>query len=397
MSNKYNENNATANGAVNNNNANGTDTVGDDKFTEVPKDGSPDDIVRPQSVTELAAEEVKNQKSTFEKTIGADVRRQIEGAYLKKGSLKLMNGINGGGFYVRYLQDCVRKIGYLQVIIEYLDKSCISVTLFKNALREVCDDDKSSVYKVNVKEAEDQEKEMEKIGVKGLNEPIETYAYNAGFVLPAKFGDVHVFDAYSAPDMPIPTLEIWRRIVDNYTKIPVVQTHETSTLADIYWEMEQLALSYVEAAKQNKANVNTETEGEKETEGENDFMVDEVYFRVSTEDFRNVIEKNNHIVKEVRTAFDTLGLFCRSKSTQGYQYPKKVNGDFKRCYTIYRDREHVFSEEEGTHVTELADMKYCENAPTDADRRIHSLETENEKLTTANSELKEQLKLNSIK
>lgn len=50
------------------------------------------------------------------------------------GSLKLMDGKFGGGFYIRYLQDSVRKVGWLEMIIVYPDKGFKRVRLFKNSL-----------------------------------------------------------------------------------------------------------------------------------------------------------------------------------------------------------------------------------------------------------------------
>lgn len=117
---------------------------------------------------------------------------------------KLMNGKFGGGFYVSYLQDTGSKTGYLQLSIEYPDGQIKRVYLAKNCFK-ILENESDGLVKL---ETEGKEITPE------MNKRLH-------------YGDFRALEKYETPNMPIPSKVLWKLIIDNYEKIPVVPVYRT--------------------------------------------------------------------------------------------------------------------------------------------------------------------------
>lgn len=226
---------------------------------------------------------------------------------LRNNSLKIMNGKFGGGFYVKYLQDEGSKTGFLQLIIEYPDKQCKAVLLCKNVFKET-------------------DYESEGIGTieKGSGENITTLTPLRSTSL--KDGDYRMLEKYETPQMPIPAQAIWKQIVDNYSKIPVITICKTEDIEGIYWRLYQIAHDIT-------MGYNPDTDAIRENE---------IRFLVTKQEMEEVALENGYTLSQLRTEFNLMGLLVKDKGStsengkryNSYQLTKKINGTTQRFYAL---------------------------------------------------------------
>lgn len=239
-----------------------------------------------------------------------------------RNTLKLMNGKNGGGFYVRFLLDAATKHGWLELLIEYPDGSVKNVTMFKNAFRQT-DTDSCGVYRGSESKA------------RRTSDPLdENYNYEK-----CDFGFAENF---STPTMPIPSRRLWDLIHENYEKIPIVMIHKTRSLESIYMEMAVLAATYAQGVGLA-------------------FMDSETHFCVTAADFRTIAERSEWRVTDLRVEFDKLELLVKDR-TGGYQKSKKVNGRHLHFYMIKKQLPDVKGD-----IIELDNVEYSIGGPSRAE------------------------------
>lgn len=239
-----------------------------------------------------------------------------------RNTLKLMNGKNGGGFYVRFLLDAASKQGWLELLIEYPDGSVKNVTMFKNAFRQT-DTDSCGVYR-----------------------GAESKRYRTGDPLDENYNyekcDFDFAENFSTPTMPIPSKRLWDLIYENYEKIPITLIHKTRSLDAVYMEMAVLAATYAQGVGLA-------------------FMDSETHFCVTAADFRAIAENSEWRVSDLRVEFDKLGLFAKDRAG-GYQKSKKVNGRHLHFYVIKKQIPVA-----GGDIIELEDTEYSSGGPSKAE------------------------------
>lgn len=213
--------------------------------------------------------------------------------YATANTLKLMAGKFGGGFYVNYLQDEGSKTGHLNLVIVYPDNQYKRIYLAKNTFKMVDAD----------------------------SDGVETAESKGGICTPKlaeslKIGDFRILEKYETPRMPIPSKALWKQIISNYDKIPVVAIGTTDSIDGIYWELFNIASE----------------------EG----RVDGIRFLVTKEEMEEVAADNGMTLSQLRTELDLMGLFIKDKPqvkggkviTSSYQFTKKVDGVNVRFYAI---------------------------------------------------------------
>lgn len=213
--------------------------------------------------------------------------------YATANTLKLMTGKFGGGFYVNYLQDEGSKTGHLNLVIVYPDNQFKRIYLAKNTFKMVDAD----------------------------SDGVETAESRGNICTPKlaeslKMGDFRILEKYETPKMPIPSKALWKQIVSNYDKIPVVAIGTTESIDGIYW---------------NLFNIASE-------EG----RVDSIRFLVTKEEMEEVAADNGMTLSQLRTELNLMGLLIKDKpqikegkvTTGSYQFTKKVDGVNVRFYAI---------------------------------------------------------------
>lgn len=236
------------------------------------------------------------------------------------GSLKLMDGKFGGGFYIRYLQDSVRKVGWLEMIIVYPDKGFKRVRLFKNSLG-IASLDGDGISRIK-----------DKRGAITISKPDERYFDHAALY------------PYETPNMPIPTGTLWEKVKEHYHQIPIVQVHLRATLEDIYEDMMDCARERAKVAG-------------------NGFMDGQDRVFISKTDFEEICKEGGWNIQDARVELDTLGMFVRDKNSKGYQFSKRVNGERYHFYVIRKNLPTIDGD-----VTELSDLSF-QTAYQTADQR----------------------------
>lgn len=246
---------------------------------------------------------------------------------LINGSLQIMKGRYGGGFYVKFLQDKGSKKGWLQLIICYPNNTCKSVILCKN------------VFKLTDVEDDNLGKVQTKFG-NSVTE-ITPKVFDS-----LEYGDYRILEQYEAPNMPIPAKALWKQIIDNYPKIPVVEIYQSEDIAGIYWELYRIAN---EAANSNNFL---------ETYREN-----EVRFLVTADEMKNVATENGMSLAQLRTELNLLGLLIKDKGStaengkryNSYQLTKKINGVNQRFYALKKNVKAVENKIDTTCAVEFTE------------------------------------------
>lgn len=212
----------------------------------------------------------------------------------KATALKLMNGKYGGEFLVRYLYDIPTSMGWLELIMVYPTGEINKKLLKKNMPKKVLWKD-SGVEAVGT-------------GNDAFLPDIKHSRYNAPNGL---------FMEFSRPDFPIPFRTLWRKIVENYDKIPIVPIRAGWSVEDLYEELLDLGILN---AEKNPALRNLEyvlLKREEITEVGTDFGLDFV---------------------TIRGEFASKGWWVVDKGSGGYQKSVKINGKKERYYALKRNR-----------------------------------------------------------
>lgn len=256
---------------------------------------------------------------------------------------KLMNGKFGGGFYVSYLQDTGSKTGYLQLSIEYPDGQIKRVYLAKNCFK-ILENESDGLVKL---ETEGKEITPE------MNKRLH-------------YGDFRALEKYETPNMPIPSKVLWKLIIDNYEKIPVVPVYQTEDFEGIYWQLYGIVA--------NEASTNIIST-----------RINEVRFLVTKEEMEEVALDNGWTLSQLRTELNLRGMLIKDKPimrdgriiANSYQFTQKVNGKNHRYYAI-RKLVDVTIEKEND---EDALMEFTENIyETEQEKELRELRMANERL-----------------
>jgi len=264
-------------------------------------------------------------------------------------SLKLMNGKFGGGFYIKFVQDYVKKVGWLMLILVYPDDSYKAITLYKNALSETEIGGECMAEEQPLKKGV---KEAPKVSWDGKSQPP---IFNDFIGIPLRHCDIQGILKYSSPDMPIPVSALWKLIMDNYRRIPKEYVYETGSNEAIYREMEY------------RSKEASEQEGF-------EFMFEESRFYVPSKCFNDVILEHGRKVSEVRSEFNVAGAFIRNDD-KSYQLPKKLGGELVRYYVFNRKSKKEVKEPES-----LESLEYQTEVQTSGEKMESELRREIEDL-----------------
>lgn len=286
-----------------------------------------------QTTTE-ATSKVEEQATT-EVTYPDSTKRAIQ------NTLKVMEGRCGGGFYVKYIMDEGTCYGWLNLVIVYPDGSYKSIILYKNCFKEADTESGNGVY--HQSEA-------------------ERKAYKKGYPMfnpwdgPAELNNFTSMAMYETPQMPIPAITIWKRIIEHYHLIPIVKVNQTSSLEQLLDELQACA-------------------EEKSKEYGQGFMNDNDRFYIATEEFRNIVEANGWVVSQARVQMDMQGLFDKDSGTRGYQKSKRVGGEVKRFYVVKKNPTPAI-----VVPRTLPDVKFDRGYKTSTEKNIERLNKENKEL-----------------
>lgn len=232
-------------------------------------------------------------------------------------ALKLMDGKFGGEFLVRYLYDIPTSMGWLELIMRYPTGEVNRKLLKKNVPQKVLWNDCGV--------------EVVGKGSDAFMPDIRHSRYNAPNGL---------FMEFSRPDFPIPFRTIWRKIVENYDKIPIVPIRAGWSVEDLYEDLLELG---VLNAEKNPALRNSEyvlLKREEITEVGTDFGLD---------------------FPTIRGEFASRGWWVIDKGSGGYQKSVKINGKRERYYALKRNgmtqNDNLFDLE---HVETIGKTEYEE-------------------------------------
>ena len=214
-----------------------------------------------------------------------------------RNALKIMEGEHGGGFYVQYLKDMGTCYGWLNLIIVYPSGEYKSILLFMNCFKETDMDSGNGVYINTGKKV--------KTGYRMFN-------FWEG---PDILNNFEELTEYEDPQMRIPSLALWKIIVENLEKVPIVKINHSATLEQLVDELRAYA-------------------AEKAQEYGSGFMDDNEKCFIEKEDFNRIVEESGWITSRAKTEIELQGLFVRDTNSKGYQKTKRVKGELKRFYVL---------------------------------------------------------------
>lgn len=264
-----------------------------------------------------------------------------------QNALMIMAGKYGGGFFIKFIQDEGTSYGWLCFTIVYPDGNYKSIQLYKNYFGETDTESSNGVWKPSSKDNNKGAKGYTRIDWDGPPNA-ENYA---------------LLEAYTTPRMPIPAKEIWKKILEHYSEIPIVKISQTANIEQLIAEIE--AWAEENAKEYGQGFVNTEKE-----------------CYITAEAFRDIVEQNGWNFSRARTELDLLGLFVKDNSTRGYQKSKRVGGTVKRFYVIRKDIAKAVNPPKL-----LEEVEYNCNYKTEEERRISRLEHERNKYVEKYNEL----------
>ncbi len=294
-----------------------------------------------------------NKNDALAQTVGQSVPKdEVKASYPDstmraiQNTLKLMDGQYGGGFFIKFIMDVGTCYGWLNLIIVYPDGCCKSIVMFKNCMRETDTESSNGVYQ-------------------NPNKPRKnTYKLFNVWDGPDMLNNYDSLTEYETPTMTIPETVIWKKIVENYSKIPIVKINQTSSLEQL---LEELCSCAAERAKEYGQG----------------FMDEPDRCYISTEDFREVVEANGWNVSQARTQLDLQGLFDKDTGTRGYQKSKRIGNEVKRFYAIKKRP----SSGEGVLPKSLRDTKYDPGYLTKSEKERKQLQREVRELTDKYNDL----------
>ena len=218
-------------------------------------------------------------------------------------SIKLMNGKQGGAFYVRYLFDESRGIGWLQLTLEYPDGTLVGVLLCKNVCIETDTKDEGvGEVETTYGPARDVPSSL-----RGKTKRIIPRLKNS-----QSYGEYGKFTKYERPDFSIPMDVLWSRIVELWEHIPIEKWTGSFKWQEVY----QVLLDI----------------------GENkDFEYkDEKCVYLTRSEIEEVAEEMGHNFNDIRESFELRKLWYKDKNSLGYQRSKKISGKIQRFYALRR-------------------------------------------------------------
>lgn len=224
---------------------------------------------------------------------------------LLNGSLKIMNGEKGGGFYVRYKFYANSGMGNIELIIEYPDGMVVAIPLCKNVCREV-----KTEGNVIGKWAKPYPEIFEYWKLTGKTEPAKHHAAGKGG---GSKNDYESFIKYERPDFKIPIEIIWRQICSLWEEIPIRTQHEAVVLEDVYFAL----LDY----------------GNEKAE-ENEVFQDEKSVFLKKSEIEEIVNDMGYNFNDIRRLFDNRDLWIKDKGSQGYQFSKKIDGKKQHFYRL---------------------------------------------------------------
>ena len=255
---------------------------------------------------------------------------------LLSNSMKIMEGKYGGGFYVRYIFDSGKGCGWLQLIVEYPTGAIQTRLLCKN----VC---KASTFEED-----------------GVGEAVEqtTKGNIPSWEWSRYVGDYNIMRDLERPDMPIPMMQLWRRIQENYPEIPIKELAIKTTLETVYEKLLEIGSLQEEMCEDN-------------------------YVLITKDTPIKVAEECGYTLTEVRTEFALRGLWVCDKNSGGYQKTKKVAGKNSRYYALKR---RITCEEE-QEIKVAVDTTYHDLGKTVEDEK--EIKELKKKLSDAESKAKD--------
>lgn len=264
-----------------------------------------------------------------------------------QNSLMLMAGKYGGGFFINYVQDEGTAYGWYNFTIVYPDGSHKTLQLYKNHFTVTDVDHGNGVW---------------------VPAPKSEYKKGRGYTYvdwdgPPNAENFSSMAAYETPQMLIPAKSIWRKILENSEKIPIVKISNTANIEQLLAEIQ--AWAEEESMEYGKGFVNT---------------AKECY--ITKEAFQEIVEQNGWNFSRAKTEFDTLGLFVKDNTTKGYQKSKRIGSETKRFYVIRKD---ILKAADPPKL--LGDVTFNWSYKTDEEKKIEQLREERDKYIRMFNEL----------
>ena len=243
---------------------------------------------------------------------------------LLNGSVKIMDGANGGGFYAKYNFDANTGKGYIALLLEYPDGAVVCVPMCNNVCREVSVEG-STIGKWA---------EPVVVGYFSRDLYDEPKVHRAGKGGGSK-ADYDSFVKYERPDFKIPIKTIWGQIRRSWEKLPITTYHQAFVLDDVYKVLLELGESKAE---------------------ENAVYQDETGVYLTRAEIEEAVNCMGYDFLGIRELFERRSLWIKDKGSAGYQFSKKIDGKKVHFYKLRK----VSGSEEIAVNTEFC-MKYTED------------------------------------
>ena len=192
-------------------------------------------------------------------------------------------------------------------------------------------------------------------GEKKVYKPQITDSMRSGFY--------DIMRAYERPDMPIPMRVLWKRIVENYAEIPIMELTIKSSLQEVYEAL----------IEQGDAIIQRDVA-----------RVGSGYILLTKSEVEEIVTGMGYSLHEVRTEFALRGLWITDKNSGGYQKTRKINNQNRRFYALR-------TELQGDKVSEcktINNVAYEETIPhTQESAEIEELKSELAKMKKERDEM----------
>ena len=254
-----------------------------------------------------------------------------------QNSLMIMAGKYGGGFFIKFIQDEGTAYGWYNFTIVYPDGSYKTLQIYKNYFKETDTESGNGVWT-----ASPSDKKVKAYHHVNWDGPPDAENYTS-------------MEMYTTPKMPIPVEAIWKKILENKERIPIVKIGQTASI-------EQLLAEFQVWSEENSKEYGQ------------GFTCSDKECYITSEAFRDIVEQNGWNFSRARTELDLLGLFVKDNGTRGYQKAKRVGGTVKRFYVIRKDVLKAV-----TPPNLLEDVEYNYSHRTAQEKKITKLEKERDK------------------
>lgn len=246
---------------------------------------------------------------------------------LLEGSLKIMEGENGGAFYAKYEFDAQTGIGCIILLLEYPDGAVVGIPLCKNVCREI-----SVEGNVIGKWAAPIQKELRfSVGPQFYPEKHHRAGQGGG-----SKADYESFIKYERPDFKIPIKNIWSRICYLWNKLPITTCYQGVTLEEVYSMLLEIGESKAE---------------------ENEVYKDDTGVYLTKSEIQEVGNYMGIDFVDIRRIFENRNLWIKDKGSSGYQFSKKIDGKKQNFYKLRK-----ISGNEEVHINKEHCIAYQEDA-----------------------------------